>query len=556
MNGPTLKAAKSIVLCLAASLLLTSGRLGFAAPSASGGSSFWIPFFAQPWDGTAGKNGLFVIASNEITSSPAPKWITTKPVQFIAAASSYGASSLDRLPALLVYSTAVSTGEVRLYGLNLTNTATVPKPVQIGSLSIEPATGEFCGASYAQTNLREPESLFIVLGFGTGYPDGCSLPTTQKIVHYTDSPSTPPQDSSLPAWMMDPLYLNGTFRGAFAIDFFAQETYLYTSELTYSMLVPGEAFPTGIVNINDGSRFGEDVVYLEEAGASGSTLYRIDAKTLTLSTVGTPGAFTGGPISDGTNVYFIDSTSSTSNQFYQAPVAGGPPKLLYTAPFAADSTYSLIESSSTDLVFQYATVPLSGGNPNYAAAKGTIYKIPVGRVSASAVKIGGPYEGLATGFIGQASSSDKSTAYLTIVRQLGSRANFHFKYSSVSIPLAGPYTQTPVANSAYGGWLIYNSALAFWQVTGITDTGGWGGGTVSMVDLATGTKTIFTTTGGKDFVMPDGLTGFLGEFFGTNLADGTLYPIATQPPPVGVAADLTHHFLYTLSLANTDVSSY
>ncbi len=560
MSRELLKAIRATVLCVAVSGAMTVSALGAANTSSGGAGSFWIPYFTYPESGTkGGSNGLFLIASNEITSSPAPKWITTRAVTILGAAYAYGSTVSDFTPDLLMYASAGSNGETHIYGLNLSDTSSVPTPVQIGSFSLASASGQICGAASAQTSLKEPDSLFVVLGIGTAGAEGC-LSTVQQVVHFTDSPSKAPEITSLPAYQFNALYDDGVFKGAVAYGVLTGEAYLYSAQLESKSLASGFlALPVGDATIKDGTEFGQDVVYFEVFGLTGSSrLYRIDSRSLTLSTVATvasPVPLTGGGIADSANFYYI-VPGSASSSFYQVPLTGGSPRLLYTGAVAANSSYRWIGATGSTLIFQFATVPVVAGNEDDVEATASVYTIPVGAHSASATRIGGPYDGLVTGFWDEASSTAKPDVYIDISHPLSTQSKATYKFSSVKIPLGGPYNQSPVADTAYGGALVVNSVPAIWQVTGITDTRGWGGGAVSLVDLATGTSTRLTTTGGKDFSVPAGHMGLFIDLIDENVAFGDFYPIASAPPLVGAAVDLSQHFIYTVGMTNTDVSIY
>jgi hypothetical protein len=568
-----LKAVKAIVLCLAVPGAMSVSTIGAQTvdveaqtagepDTSSSAGSFWIPYFTYPEEGTkGGKSGLFLIASNEITSSPAPKWITTSPVQIVGTAYVYGSTVSDFKPGLLMYTSAGSNGETHIYGLNLSDTSSAPTPVQISNFSLTSATGQICGSVFAQTSLRDPTSLFVVLGIGTPGATGCIAPTVQKVVRFTDSSTTAPEVTSLPTYNFTALYDDGVFKGGFGFNLLTEQAYLYNAQLQSRPLASGGLpFPVELGNLNDGTEFGEEVLYFEMLKLTGgsSTLYRIDSKSLTQSTVANLTSTSLGPlpaIADDKNMYYI-TTSSTTSSFYQVPVSGGAPMLLYTGAVGANSTYQWIGATGSKLIFQHVTIPVVDGNEDEAEATSSVYTIPVGAHSASATRIGGPYQGLVTGFWDEASLTAKPNVYLSITHPLSMAKNATYKFSSVKIPLGGPYNQSPVANSAYGGALVINSVPTIWEVTGINDTRGWGGGTIDLVNLATETSTKLTTTGGKNFTVPDGHLGLLVDLIDDNVAFGDFYPIASVPPLVGAAVDLTHHFICTVSMTNTNVSIY
>jgi hypothetical protein len=66
-------------------------------------------------------------------------------------------------------------------------------------------------------------------------------------------------------------------------------------------------------------------------------------------------------------------------------------------------------------------------------------------------------------------------------------------------------------------------------VEGITDTdGGWGGGTVSHVNVTTLVSTDFKTTGGAAYKMPANYPGFLEGFSSDNIAARNIVARAIQ----------------------------
>jgi hypothetical protein len=102
-----------------------------------------------------------------------------------------------------------------------------------------------------------------------------------------------------------------------------------------------------------------------------------------------------------------------------------------------------------------------------------------------------------------------------------------------------------------------------WQVTGITDkNGGFGGGTANAVNVSTLADTPFTTTGGGNYVFSAGFSGILEAISSNNIAIGlflnesAVVSSGATRQEIGVAADLTSHFLYPIALTNTYVAPY
>jgi hypothetical protein len=538
---------------------LTTCIIILASTICFGASSFWIPYTAAPITGTTGgKTGLFVVASNELESSPASHFVSTTPSQILGLALQYTFSGgvTTYTPDLMMYAAAGSDGKTHVYGLNLSNTAKVPVPAQISNLSL-PATEQICSSSQAETDLATPDTLFVVLqitaagkcNFGGG---------TFDVVSYQDSATTAPKVVKITTNQFDSLYKGGKLDGIVLFDLATKTLNRYANQdfVTPTMLVSGveDVLPVVSASINTGSEFGDSELFISVITASSTELYLInDLGTATKIHEG----LIGSSAVDNKNLYFADVTSSTTTKIYQEPLTGGTPKLLYSAA-SKGLSYQLFGTNDSVLAFQV----YKGTSASNATA--TLNTVPIGVTSSTATKIGS-YTGALSAFIASPSASDPAgnILFATLTKVTGSGASATTSYTGFDIPLSDPSKQKQVADSVYESFGILTNELtgSVWQVKGITDTNsGWGGGTVNKVDVSTLASTEFKTTGGAAYVMPTNYLGFLEGFSSDNVAAGTLAheQAASFPkaPTFGVAADLSEDFLLPIKIANTNVSAF
>jgi hypothetical protein len=524
-------------------------------------TGFWIPYTATPVPGsTGGKTGLFVISSNALESSPAPKWVATTPSQLLGIALQYTFSGgiTTYTPDLMMYAAAGSDGKTHVYGLNLSNTAEVPVPTQISSLSL-PSTKQICSSNQAETNLATPKTLFVVLEITA--VGQCNLGgETFEVVSYEDSATTAPTVADITSNQFDSLYNGADLEGTVLFDSATKALNLYkgASFVAPTLLVSGieAVFPIVTASINSGTEFDSSAVFMSVITASGTEeQYRIDsAGTATKFHTG----LVGSSAVDNKNLYFADVTSPTTTKIYQEPLSGGTAKLLYSGPSPTGSAYQLIGTNDSVLVFQL----YKGTSVTDATA--TLYTVPIGVASTTPTKIGA-YDGVLSAFLASPSASDPSgnVLFVTVMKVTGSGNSTTTSYTAFAILPGDPTKQNEVKNAVYESFGILTSELtgSVWQVRGITDTdGGWGGGTVSHVDVSTLVSTDFKTTGGSVYKMPANYDGFLEAFSSDNIAAGTLLHERSASFPkaatFGVAADLSEDFLLPIEIANTNVSAF
>jgi hypothetical protein len=560
VSGGSGKVASANVTTVVVTCKTSSGGGG-------GSGAFWIPYLAKPVSGgTGGSTGLFVIPSDEISSSPTPTWITTSAANVLALGVDITISNgglTNYVPELLAYSAADSGGNTHVYGLTLGGTATVPKPVQIGNLSLS-SSQTICDFSSGQVNLTDPTTIFMVLGTGTA-PD-CESGETFEVVHYTDSAAKAPVPVSLHESSFDELYNNGTLSGILVYDYTTGNVNLYADDtftspkVLFTGATDAESFGNGSSKIatETSNLFYSVTVAPTTGNPSGQTLYRIDAS-------GTPTQIfqgvIGGHVTDDNNLYFVNLASSTSTVIYQESASGGTPTKLFSGPATMKNgtttenlDYEPLGSNDSVLIYSVSEGSILAGTT-------TLYNVPVGTLSASATNIA-TYTGGVSAFLGTPSGDSASDDVLFVTNTIVTETNtgLSYSYSSVAFPPGGPYTAKPTANSTYETLGLLSSQLegSAWRVKGITDTdGGFGGGTVYQTDIGTLADTQMTTTGGGAYTFPTGYIGILDGLSTSGVAVGDFLDLYTtanpKPGDIGVAVDLTKNFLYPIKISSTNV---
>jgi hypothetical protein len=554
-----------------------------------GGGSYWIPITANPVPNTmGGTTGMALFPSNKIATNPTPalQWVTTTPTQVLALAlniSFSGSVLTNYAPDLLMYSATGSDKMIHIYGLTLDNTSTfptLPKPSQIGSLSVDPTTSQVCPiVGQAQTSLSDPTTLFTVIYVAPATTEMDPIPCettggTYEVVHYTDSSSTAPVVVTInPFEGIDPVYNDGSLVGLVLLDSTSSKLELYADDTFTSpttLLGNVSIYTIAGAYINDGSNFGTSNDFFAVSSTKNPGLYLLKAgsTSLTLIHAGTIGTTT----QDDNNVYFADISSKTTTDIYQVANTGGTPTLLYSGPAtvsvgmpAVTATLEYQMMGSNDSVLIFGTYPFS--DEAVIPVTSTVYKIPVGTKSTSLTTIGGPYTGGVDGFLAAPKANDlaDSVLFVTISNTTGTPPSQTTSYSSVAIPPAGPFTQTPTANSVYTGFGAYIDQLseAVFQIKGISPAaGGWGGANFYRVDVSTLADTVMTNPGGGDYTIPTTPTGAdyigtLAGFLTDNTAEGILLgsnPLTFETTPyISLAADTSKDVMIQFAIDNTNM---
>lgn len=541
--------------------------------------------FLSPDTSEAGSTGLFVIPSDKISSSPAPTWITTDTAKIHAIGLNivFGSGGLTTyIPKLIVYSDTDFSGITKIYGLDISNTAATPTPVQISSLALD-STQEICSGTQGQVSLSDPTTIFVLLDIAPVGTCNFGSSDTFEVVHYTDSSSTAPMTVSLDTNDFNELYNNGTQSGIIVFDDVAQTVNLYADEsftnpkTLFSGISFANAEETGIAKKGYATET-SDLYY--EATTTGSTtppvppvstLYLIDSSGTATSVFTGP---VGSTATDDNNFYFVSTTGSTSTDtstLYQVALGDVKYSKLYTGPatittgtpsqtYALD--YELTGSNDSLLIFETAYGDLLSGNSST-----TLYHVPVGTTTTMPTTIATYPNAGVSAFLGTPSSGNVADDVLFVSIETGAVIDSipSFAWSSIAFPAGGPYTGTPLTKSFYGdlGILTSSAGGTTWRVKGITETkGGLDGGTFYLTNIGTLADTAVTTTGGGNysFPLPTSTTdnGYQGALLGLSnfgVAVGDFLDLSgdSDGPDIGVAIDTTKNFLYPITLPNTDV---
>jgi hypothetical protein len=236
--------------------------------------------------------------------------------------------------------------------------------------------------------------------------------------------------------------------------------------------------------------------------------------------------------------------------FSQVTLSGvGTPMTLYSTSYADGSTYRLIGSNGSALVFDAASI-----DPTTAASTSTLMTLPVGQSSTSATSIGSAFAGDISVVMAAPTLDDPPAdlLFVTVNNTSTSGGAMTYSYSSEVLTPDGTVKQALLPNSAFLERTSEFSGGIF-QIKGITDTGGgYGGAGVYSVDLGTLAATAFATTGGATYTVP---AGYMSGFFGVSngIGVGALSNTGSSAALQVTAYDLTQHLMLSASLANTDI---
>ena len=552
--------------------------------NSGGGGAYWIPYSAAPIPGATptGSNGLFLIASDQLSSGPAPKFLTNDTTQLLGIGTQISVSggTVTYSPQVMMYADTNSSGVTSIFGVTLANTSSFPTPAQISSLAL-PSGQQICEIGFsALTDITEPTTLFVVIEVGT--TTQCTAGTgTYEVVHYLDSASTAPFVVSINTTDIQSVYQNGKLVGLLLVDSTTNTFNLYkddtfsspTSELTS---VSSANYISGVLDEATLSTSG--LFFSVTTTAAVTELYRIDGATLAATLIQNLAAGSiANETQDDNNLYYMVFTAGTGATtiatFNQVALGGGTPELLYTAPSFTETSavngYQLIGSNDSVLAFEFYSEPFTDGIEDPTKATGTIYTIPVGTATTTPTKLASYPAGnqIYTAFLSTPSGSGLSSSLLfaTVRNATGSISAPTIKYSAVTLPLNGATAPPAITNSIYSPLAVNIPRLSdsVWQVTGITDAnGGYGGGTANSVNVSSLVDTPFTTVGGGDYVFPAGFVGDLFAISSNNIALGffdnapAVISGTAKLQEDGAAADLTKNFLYVVSLPNTYIAPY
>lgn len=518
-----------------------------ATPAAT--TSWWIPYTASPQAGTTGGlTGLFLIASNLIPDSPTQQFIVKTSAKVLGEGVKITAAGLaGAQPMNIIYSAVGTDGNTHIYGAPINNTAAVPTPAQITNLSLTSAQ-TICGAAQAQTSLTNAATLFLVLNVSAP-PCGVN-PSTYYVVHYNDKPTAKPKKVSISTTQIWTLYNDGVLVGLYlynaptkSLNFYATNAFTSPTELVTS--ITGVAPIASTASISNGTTFGATVFFPAVTGVTtaGNALYSIESTSPTAATLIHSGTVSQGVV-DNANLYFQDTTSSTTAVFYQVGLTSTTPMKLFSGSVTPLSGYTLIGTDTVHLAFmQSVSAPTS---------QATVSTIPVGVLSTTSTAIAGPYTGqVFEPFLAAPKVNDwaANKLFFTIL-QFAAGPPVKYTYSSTATALSktapAPTTSTAYESLGAGG---------VWQAKGITDTdGGMGGATMNVVNVSTLADSALTTTGGGVYHIPAHYEAFLIEVGTAKIGFGGLFPTNSTLPQRGLASDVAGKFIIEEADTNTNVA--
>jgi hypothetical protein len=444
-----------------------------------------------------------------------------------------------------------------------------------------PKTQQICqiGSSSSLTDITVPTTLFVLIEVGTAAQCN-SGGGTFEVIHYLDSATTAPVVVNVNTTEFNSIYQSGKLTALLLFDSATNSLDVYADDTFTSptQKITGLNNANEIAGVLDETTLSTSAVFLSVTTTSAANeLYRVDGDSLAATLIQNvmTGTF-GGIAQDDNNLYYMvltpGASSSVTATFNQVALTGGTPKLLYTAPAYTNTTtfsrYQLIGSNDSVLAFELLVTPTTGGLQDPTKSTATIYTVPVGTTTTPTTLASYPAgNSVVEAFLAAPSggSLSSSAVFATVRNATGSISAPTIAYSAGSIPLNGGAARPLIANSAYLPLAVISTRLfdTVWQATNITDTnGGFGGGTVNVVNVSNLTDTPFTTTGGGDYVIPSGFSGSIEAIFSNNIAigffDNSAAAISGTAPlqENGAAADLTTDFFYPVVLQNTFILPY
>lgn len=536
---------------------------GGSDPGGAGGV-YYLPFVATSSSG--GETGLFVVPSDNLSAPPifVTRTPTSSQTVLVEALSKQLASNSSNMaasasPYALLYAAAGGDGSVHLYALTLSNTSVAPSATQVSSLALS-STDDICPANAAaQTKLTDPTTLFVVLHTNPGGTSSCGHGgDVYQVIHYTDSATTAPSvvqiapAGGLVGNVFTALYRqDGSLGGLVLLDSATGALQFY-SDNTFTNPVTTATGGTSWSDLIDDSSvdntagMGAQTAFLAVTTSSGTALWRVTASGVASKVYTASGSLGLFSAADNSNVYFTDWVEQRGAQsIYQESIGGGAPIALYSTTAGSlppAPPYTVV--GSTGVVLVLATEGPSS----------SIVTLPVGK-PATPTRIAGPFSGAAVPTLCPATSGDVSSDVLlvNVIATTSAGATTTATSSTEILTPAGVVEQPVLNDSAFvaAPGCGFGSVL---QVRGITDTtGGYGGGTVSALNLGSFVATqLATTSGNGSYPVPAG--DFLGATFLTNTVGlGAVIPVAGGASG-GVAVDLAKNLLVPVSVAGSNVS--
>jgi hypothetical protein len=502
------------------------------------------PATGAPYDGTT---GLFVVSSKSVATAP----VLVSPAQidnlgFVMQFKLDPQGNVSSgLPSSFIYSTNGVSGGDHIWALSLTGDSTLT-PKQLSNLTI-PSHGslQFCTKIQIMKNLSDPTSALFLLQIPATPSTACYGGTSWILVHLTDSATTTPVNLPPLLGPVQPLYLpDGNLSGLLTLDaahnlvLYPDETFTHPTQIlanvaTFETFQPPPA--SSLTSVSYSPTFSYIVVHSPTALLS---LYRIDNTGPSADLYDFQGDVSSGFLFDAQNFYFTDTAGGAafSEALLQIPISGGTTQLLYQLTASSATPLNMIGSTKTDLILlQYPSNPATG------LVNTEIDSLSIGTPGTPAVLAN--YSDFANVVF---SGGD---IFVTFSKSSGSSTE-PFAYSSQILSATGSVIQPLTPQSSFTPF----SVPPMLQFNGITDPGGLGGATVSVIDLsepANPRATPFKLSSGQNYALPTG-TGSAGVYAVTpTMAIGNG---ADQGHTFALAYDLAKDLIAQIAMDNTNVS--
>ncbi len=523
------------------------------------------------------------MAPSDLSSTTLQQVVTgqaVNPVGELANVTLSGSTFAAYSPYAAVYEALDGSNNTQLYGLALadSNDSNPPTPVQIGLLSLSPATTSACyGQSHAgYTNLLEPTTAFFVIQYALT-AGSCNIPTT-VLMNWTDSSSTAPTPVSA---------ITANTPGSNYADLYIFPTGQLYAEVLSTVGGNLNIYPAGAGGTPNFSSprtppvatFVENVeqhpIYLNRSGQASSTvlfsnvlsggkyaLYRIDTAGHAAKVYSATGTLEMTPtVTDNTYIYFVDVVTTAGfppiyYYFFKEPIDGSTlPVQIGTAEepqsgttgtiFPYGTFFSLLDADGSNLI-------LFSDNLTTSPLTFALYTLSVTGTSTQAPSLLWQYNTTGANYL--VAFLDYGSDYL-FVNEISSVTNT----DSLVLAPSSPQNQTPVlgrmASSAFTPWAQaipgFPTNDTVLQFEGLTSAGTESGGTLytlstSNIVAAPTPVTLTPPTSSSPFA--DVVIAPVSNTIGTGTSGSN--------PSVGLAVDISKNQINTISVPSTNVSPF
>jgi hypothetical protein len=519
----------------------TGSVVSVSVACVSNPATFYLPLAAQPPPGTSvGTTGLFVISSKEPGVSPISIFTgATKPIGYSLDFALNAASSIGQgQPTALAFSSLGAAAGDHLYAVDLTANSSL-LPVQISNLTFPNyGSAQNCSVVDAYGSLTDPASAFFIIAVPTDPINQCGGASSSikwYLVHLADAPATapvelPPLNSPLVALY----HASGELSGFLMVDQSNQLDFFPNSTFTNpTVLLSGvNSFGAiqGPLSLFTQVLANPTYAFLAVQSKAGSfSLYRIDdSGKISADLYDFQGSYDDGVLSDTSNLYVTDSYGTSTaliEKIVEVPLNGSAPAMvLFQYQPTDNEPYYLVGSAATSLVL---TTPIP--NPSNGPFSTELATLPIGTPATPTV-----IANFANSSSLMISAGD---ILVTQTTEMGTVSSPTFTYSTEIVRPDGTVVQ-PLQSKASFVSLGPDPLL---EIVGVTEPSGFGGGSVSVVNLAQPSSptllplkspsgTAFALPAGSEFVSSIPVTPMLGWIrdFGATTNSQFVYELTTN----------------------------